>query len=84
VHGHLRLGQIEVFRRIATGCLSEMVGSAAIEVDRTLRLIGFGQAVAAMTRAFLVATRAWVEAYALGLNHALLNGPLPYELRSNQ
>ncbi|MGD9885166.1 MAG: penicillin acylase family protein, partial [Reyranella sp.] len=41
VHGHLRLGQIEVFRRIATGCLSEMVGSAAIEVDRTLRLIGF-------------------------------------------
>src|SRR5262245_16765622 len=41
VHAHLRLGQMEVLRRVSTGRLSEMVGAAALPIDHTIRIIDF-------------------------------------------
>src|SRR5262249_37965578 len=39
VHAHLRIGQMEMLRRIAQGRTSEMFGPAAISADRILRTI---------------------------------------------
>ena len=46
-HAHLRLAQMEMFRRICQGRLSELVGPIAIEIDHVLRLLSFGRATKA-------------------------------------
>ncbi|SKA30227.1 penicillin amidase [Enhydrobacter aerosaccus] len=79
VHAHLRLGQIEIMRRLSRGRVSEMVGSAAIELDHTLRLIDFAQAVPTMMQRLPSATRDWLEGFVAGLNHVLAREPLPHE-----
>ncbi len=79
VQAHLRLGQMEVFRRVAAGRMSEMVGGAALELDRTVRILGFARAVPEMLRLLPAPTRTWVEAYVRGINHVLMKSPLPLE-----
>lgn len=79
VQAHLRLGQMELFRRVSAGRMSEMVGAAALELDRTVRIIGFARAVPEMTSALPPATRAWIEAYVRGVNHVLTKMPPPLE-----
>jgi penicillin amidase len=81
VQAHLRLGQMEVFRRVSAGRMSEMVGAAALELDRTVRIIGFAGAVPEMVRMLPPATRNWVEGYVRGVNHMLGKAPLPLEFR---
>src|SRR5690349_4394667 len=36
VHAHLRLGQLELMRRIAHGRVSELIGSAGVDLDHLL------------------------------------------------
>ena len=48
VHAHLRLAQMEMLRRIAQGRLAEAVGSLAVPLDHTLRIIDLARAVPAM------------------------------------
>lgn len=81
VQAHLRLGQMEVFRRVAAGRISEMVGKAALELDRTVRIIGFARAVPEMLSDLPPTTRSWVEAYVSGINHVLAKAPPPLEFR---
>jgi len=71
VHAHLRLGQMELMRRIALGRVSEMVGPAGIEIDRIIRMIGIGRAVPQMATALAPETRGWIEAFAAGVNFHL-------------
>ena len=42
VHAQDRLWQMELHRRLAHGRLSELVGEAALDTDRTVRTLGFG------------------------------------------
>jgi penicillin amidase len=80
VHAHLRLGQMELFRRISQGRTAEMVGPIATDVDRSLRILDFGHAVADIEAALPPATRAWLEAFVRGINHYLMNArELPHE-----
>jgi penicillin amidase len=46
VHAHLRLGQMELLRRISQGRLAEMAGPIATDIDRSLRVLNFGRAAA--------------------------------------
>ena len=69
VHAHLRLGQMEVMRRVAQGRLAEIVGPLAGDIDLTLRVIDFGRAVPAIVAGLPDETRAWVEAFVAGVNH---------------
>ncbi|CAA7626472.1 conserved hypothetical protein [Magnetospirillum sp. UT-4] len=81
VHAHLRLTQIEVFRRVATGRTAEMLGPAAVELDHGLRLLDFGRAVPAVLERMPAATRAWLDCFAAGLGHYAAHGrPLPPDL----
>jgi penicillin G amidase len=68
VHGHLRLFQIDIMRRIATGTLSELFGRLALEADRSLRIVGFTRPVAALERSLPHATRMWLDGFVDGIN----------------
>ena len=80
VHAHLRLGQMEAYRRIAQGRIAEMVGPLATDIDHSLRILDFGRAAAAIEAGLPPATRTWLARYAAGINHYLETaGELPYE-----
>lgn len=80
VHAHLRLGQMELMRRIAQGRLSEMVGPATHDIDHLLRILDFGRAVPDMLAGLPDETRAWLDAYVAGINHCVNTAQeLPHE-----
>ena len=80
VHAHLRLGQIEVARRIAQGRIAEMIGPLGIEPDRAIRLLELGRAVPDLAARLPPASRDWAEGFVAGLNHHLEHAPaLPRE-----
>lgn len=68
-HAHLRLGQMEITRRLARGRLSELLGPSAIRLDHSLRSLGLGKAVPAMQAALPPATLEWLEGFVAGINH---------------
>lgn len=74
VHAHLRLGQMELTRRIAFGRISEMIGPMGVEVDRALRLFDFGRALPQMLEMMSEEERGFAENFVSGINHVLLNG----------
>lgn len=80
VHGHLRLGQIETMRRIATGRLAEALGPVALPADRTLRTLDFPRAVPAILERLSPETRGWIDGYADGLTAVAVQGETPEEL----
>ncbi|MDJ0983074.1 MAG: penicillin acylase family protein, partial [Kiloniellales bacterium] len=69
VHAHLRLGQMEILRRIAQGRLAEIAGPIAVDVDHGLRVLDFGRATAEIEASLPPSTRAWLESYVAGINH---------------
>lgn len=80
-HAQERLWQLEVFRRVAEGRLSEIFGESMLETDKFLRTIGIWQAAALNESLLSPAVRAWMDAYAAGVNHWIEthDGPLPPE-----
>ncbi|MCE2510363.1 MAG: penicillin acylase family protein [Alphaproteobacteria bacterium] len=80
VHAHLRLGQMEILRRIAHGRIAEMAGPLAVDIDHSLRLLNFSRAAPAIEASLPPATKAWLEAYVRGINHYQAKAdPLPHE-----
>lgn len=69
VHAQDRLWQIEIDRRIASGTLSEILGSETVQSDRLLRTVGMRR-MAEQTWATLDQDhRAILEAYSAGVNN---------------
>ncbi len=81
VHAQDRLWQMEFQRRVGAGRLAEIVGAAAVPTDRFMRTLGLYRRAAASFAHLAPATRAWLEAYAAGVNAYLATrrGPLPPE-----
>jgi penicillin amidase len=80
VHAHLRLGQLELMRRLGQGRVAAMIGAGGVAIDHLLRTLDIGRAVPAIIADMPPATRAWVEAFLRGLNHHLMRvRPLPPE-----
>lgn len=80
VHAHLRLGQMEVLRRVAAGRLSEMGGPLARDIDQSLRLLDLGRAVPQIYAEMPDDTRAWLDAFVAGVNrYQETADPLPHE-----
>ena len=81
VHAHLRLGQIELLRRVAYGRLAELGGAILLPVDHMLRALDFPRATRAMLQAMPESTLAWLGAYVNGLNTYISRlEELPHEL----
>ncbi len=68
VHAHLRLGQMEMARRIVYGRLSEVAGPVAHSVDETLRVIDFPKSSRQVVANFPRETKIWVDRYIQGIN----------------
>ncbi|MDE0473868.1 MAG: penicillin acylase family protein, partial [Gammaproteobacteria bacterium] len=79
LHATDRLWQLEMFRRVAQGRLSELFGEETLDADRFLRALGLGRA--GRETAVSEGTRALVEAYVRGVNAAMAGwrGLLPPE-----
>lgn len=68
VHAHLRLAQMEAFKRIAQGRISEMAGPLTTEIDIALRAVGFGRASAEILAGMPPESRRWLDRYVAGVN----------------
>ncbi|MCO6415526.1 penicillin acylase family protein [Siccirubricoccus sp. KC 17139] len=79
VHGHLRGAQIDLLRHVARGRLAEVAGPLATDIDHALRILDFGRPAPAIIAAWPRETRDFVDAFLVGLNHAIRHGPRPPE-----
>ncbi|MGF1456298.1 MAG: penicillin acylase family protein [Alphaproteobacteria bacterium] len=83
VHAHLRLGQLEMLRRIVQGRIAEMAGPPAAEFDAAIRAVGFYRAAGASVAAMPPETRTWVDRFVAGINdYKGLIETQPYEVRA--
>jgi penicillin amidase len=64
-----RLWQMDLLRRVARGRLAEIVGPAALPLDRQFRTFGFGRAADRDASLLDPESRGVYEAYARGVNH---------------
>jgi len=80
-HAQDRLWQLEVQRRIGAGRLSEVLGTATLDLDKFFRTLGLVRAAEQSLAAVDDATRAVLGAYAAGVNAFLATreGLLPPE-----
>ncbi|MQX36668.1 penicillin acylase family protein [Roseospira navarrensis] len=73
VHAHLRLGQMETARRLSQGRVAEMAGPIpfVLDLDHSLRTLGFGRAAPDILAAMPEDSRRWLERFTDGINHYL-------------
>lgn len=85
VHAHLRLGQMEIARRISQGRIAEMGGPLATDIDHSLRILNFGRGVPQTIAMLPPETKRWLDRFVAGVNfyvgHAEAAGNLPHEFR---
>lgn len=85
VHAHLRLGQMEIARRISQGRIAEMGGPLATDIDHSLRTLNFGRGVPQTIAALPPETKRWLERFVDGVNfyvdRAEATGQLPHEFK---
>lgn len=82
VQAHLRLGQLEIARRIVYGRLAEVAGPVATQVDHTLRVIDYPKSAKQVVANFPPETKLWAERYVQGINDYIAHSKeLPYEFR---
>lgn len=81
VHAQDRLWQMELFRRVAEGRLSEVMGEAGLDSDRFLRTLGLWRAAGENEARLTAEERALFASYAAGVNAYIENrkGALPPE-----
>ncbi|MBN2553360.1 MAG: penicillin acylase family protein [Spirochaetales bacterium] len=73
VHAQDRFWQMEFWRRLGAGRLSELFGKDLLETDKFLRTMGFYEAAEQQYEGYDAETREYLEAYADGVNAYILN-----------
>ncbi len=68
IHAQERMWQMEVWRRISAGRLSELFGASSLEQDRFIRTLGWRQAAERDLAALSGDTRGILDAYVAGVN----------------
>lgn len=82
VHAHLRLAQMEILRRMASGRLAEVAGPLAADIDETVRILGFYRGGEEGYERLPAETRLWVDRYVDGINAYIARlERLPHEFR---
>jgi len=81
MHATERSWQMEMNRRLASGRLSEILGSETVKIDRFIRTLGIKRAAERQFDRYPVATKRLLQAYADGVNtgNAQLGWALPLE-----
>ena len=79
-HAQDRFFQMDLLRRVAAGEVAELIGAAAIPLDRANRLHGFRARAREQLERTPSAERAVIEAYTAGVNASLATlGAKPFE-----
>ncbi len=82
VHAHLRLGQMEIARRLASGRIAEIAGPLAADIDETIRLIGYYRGAEEAYGRLPAETKVWIDRFAEGVNAYVGRiDTLPHEYR---
>ena len=68
LHARDRMFQMQLMRRAATGRLSALAGAATLPLDEEMRTLGLAAAARAQYAALPPRARAWLAAYAAGVN----------------
>jgi len=79
VHAQDRLWQMEFNRRLVAGRLAEILGEAAIPLDRWMRTLTLRRVAEAEVNLLSPETRQYLQAYANGINTCINKSPLPLE-----
>lgn len=80
-HGQDRLWQIDLYRRIGAGRLSEIAGPQGLRTDRLMRTLALRRAAEREATALPPELRATVEAFCAGVNAAADERTLPAEFQ---
>jgi penicillin amidase len=80
-HGQDRLWQVDFYRRVGAGRLSEIAGRETLPTDRFTRTLGFRRAALAEVARLDPEVRGTLEAYCAGVNAAATDRPLPVEFQ---
>ncbi len=72
VHAQDRFWQMEFWRRLGSGRLSELFGDKLLETDKYLRTMGFARVAEEELETYGEQTRRYLEAYAAGVNAYIL------------
>jgi penicillin amidase len=78
-HAQDRLWQMDLYRRLVAGRLSEVMGELTVPVDRWIRTLGMRRAAEQDEELLSAEARSLVEAYAAGVNARIAQGRLPVE-----
>lgn len=81
-HAHLRLGQMEVMRRVAHGRISEIAGPIpqVADIEHALKILDLGRTSATVYSGMPADTKAWLDAFVEGINFYQANvAALPHE-----
>jgi len=73
VHAQDRFWQMEFWRRLGSGRLSELFGEKLLETDKFLRTMGFYEGAEEQYEKYGAETRTYLEAYAEGVNAYILD-----------
>jgi len=76
-----RLFQMDFYRRAASGCLSEVLGSDLIDADRYLRTMGFTRTAEEQIKDLTPEMEEIVTAFSDGINAFIDEGKLPVEFK---
>ena len=75
VHAQDRFWQMEFWRRLSAGRLSEYFGETTVGTDRYIRTMGFSEIAEAEYALLSERERRWLEAYAAGVNEYTSSRP---------
>ncbi len=78
-HAQERLWQMDLYRRVVAGRVSEVMGKAGLETDLTMRTLGLRQWAEKAAGQEGGLERSITEAYSLGVNECIRSEPLPLE-----
>jgi penicillin amidase len=81
LEGSDRLFQLDLYRRLVEGRLSEILGNLTLKSDEDARVYDIAAIASAQLAALPPAERANLDAYAAGVNAAMRTRPLPPECR---
>jgi penicillin G amidase len=79
-HAQDRAFQLELLARAGRGLLAELLGAAALPIDRLSRTLGFRRLASAQVDRLDPDVIATLEAYVAGINVAAASTPRPHEL----
>jgi penicillin amidase len=75
VHAQDRFWQMEFWRRIGSGRLSEVLGTGLLDSDRYLRTMGYARVAEMEYAAMEEPYRSWLDAYSRGVNEYIFSRP---------